>query len=114
MQDDSSPYNQFRYSIRTPLTRKYYERRIKKFFDSIEFGSLICQIVLALRRIKDVLLIISSRFGDDGIVVPTLPKLIEVRDKKEFDATKLNLSVYNNSKMKRVPLTENELNGVPP
>ena len=38
IEDDSSPYNQFRYSIRTPLTRKYYERRIKKFFDSIEFG----------------------------------------------------------------------------
>jgi hypothetical protein len=35
-----------------------------------------------------------------------------MRAKNEFDVTKLNLSVYNNSKMKRVSLTENELNGV--
>jgi hypothetical protein len=46
------------------------------------------------------------------MVVPTFPRLIEIRAKKEFDEMKLNLSVYNNSKMKRVPLTENELNGV--
>ena len=78
-----------------------------------EFASLISQIVSALRRIKDVLLIISSRFGDEEMVVPTFPRLIEIRAKKEFDETKLNLSVYNNSKMKRVALTENELNGVP-
>ena len=47
------------------------------------------------------------------MVLPTFPRLIEVRAKKEFDETKLNLSIYNNSKMKRVSLTENELNGVP-
>ena len=27
----------FRYSIRSELTRKYYERRLKKFLDFIEF-----------------------------------------------------------------------------
>ena len=78
-----------------------------------EFASLISQIVSALRRIKDVLLIISCRFGDEEMVVPTFPRIIEMRDKKEFDGIKLNLSVYNNSKMKRVSLTENDLNGVP-
>ena len=78
-----------------------------------EFGSLISQIVPALRRIKNVLLIISSRFGDEEMVVPTFPRIIEMRAKKEFDETKLNLSVYNNSKMKRFALKENELNGVP-
>jgi len=77
-----------------------------------EFGNLISQIVPALRRIKDVLLIISSRFGDKEMVIPTFPRLIEIRAKKEFDETKLNLSVYNNSKMKRVSLTENEMNAV--
>ena len=77
-----------------------------------EFGSLISQIVTVLRRIKDVLLIISSRFGDEEMVVPTFPRIIEMRAKKEFDETKLNLSVYNNSKMKRLSLTENELNGI--
>ena len=76
-----------------------------------EFENLISQIVSALRRIKDVLLIVSSRFGDEEMVVPTLSRIIEMRTKKEFDRTKLNLSVYNNSKMKRVSLTENELNG---
>jgi hypothetical protein len=76
-----------------------------------EFENLISQIVPALRRIKNVLLIVSSRFGEE-MVVPTFPRIIEIRAKKEFDETKLNLSVYNNSKLKRVTLTENELNGV--
>jgi hypothetical protein len=35
----SSPYQIFRYSIRSELTRKYYERRIKRFFDYIDFLS---------------------------------------------------------------------------
>jgi hypothetical protein len=78
-----------------------------------EFGNLISQIVSAVRRIKDVLLIISSRFGDEEMMVPTFPRIIEMRAKKEFDVTNLNLSVYNNSKMKRVSLTENELHGIP-
>ena len=60
----------------------------------------------------DVLLIISSRFTDKEMVIPTFPRIIEMRAKKEFDETKLNLSVYNNSKMKKVPLTENELYGL--
>jgi hypothetical protein len=33
----TSPYSMFKYSIRTDLTRKYYERRIRTFFDFIEF-----------------------------------------------------------------------------
>jgi hypothetical protein len=35
--DVTSPYSMFKYSIRTELTRKYYERRIRTFFDFIEF-----------------------------------------------------------------------------
>jgi hypothetical protein len=31
------PYTMFRYSIRSEVTRKYYERRLRKFFDFIEF-----------------------------------------------------------------------------
>jgi hypothetical protein len=27
----------FKYAIKTEITRKYYERRLKKFFDFIEF-----------------------------------------------------------------------------
>ena len=59
------------------------------------------------------MLIISSRFREEEMVVPTFPRIIEMRPKKESDETKLNLSVYKDSKMKRVQLSENELNGVP-
>jgi len=37
VQDVTSPYYMFKYSIRSELTRKYYERRIRTFFDFIEF-----------------------------------------------------------------------------
>jgi FtsZ-binding cell division protein ZapB len=39
----SSPYNLFKYAVRTEITRRYYERRIKTFFDFIGFmvGSVI-------------------------------------------------------------------------
>jgi hypothetical protein len=30
-------YLMFKYAIKTEITRKYYERRLKKFFDFIEF-----------------------------------------------------------------------------
>ncbi len=33
----SNPYHMFKFSVRSELTRKYYERRIRKFFDFIEF-----------------------------------------------------------------------------
>jgi hypothetical protein len=32
-----SPYSMFRYSIRSEITRKYYERRLKRFLDFIHF-----------------------------------------------------------------------------
>ena len=35
--DFLNPYNMFKYSIRNELTRKYYERRLKRFFDFINF-----------------------------------------------------------------------------
>jgi hypothetical protein len=31
------PYTMFKYSIRSELTQKYYERRLRKFFDVIHF-----------------------------------------------------------------------------
>jgi len=34
---DLSPYHMFRFSVRSEVTRKFYERRIRKFFDFIEF-----------------------------------------------------------------------------
>ncbi len=44
--------------------------------------------------------------------LPSLPIIIEIRAKNEFDETKLNLSIYNNGRLKRVSMTENDLNGV--
>ena len=35
-----SPYLMFKYAIKTEITRKYYERRLKKFFDFIEFETI--------------------------------------------------------------------------
>ena len=32
-----TPYPMFKYAIKTEITRRYYERRLKKFFDFIEF-----------------------------------------------------------------------------
>ena len=32
-----TPYLMFKYAIKIEITRKYYERRLKKFFDFIEF-----------------------------------------------------------------------------
>ena len=34
------PYLMFKYAIKTEITRKYYERRLKKFFDFIEFETM--------------------------------------------------------------------------
>ena len=34
------PYLIFKYSIKTEITRRYYERRLKKFFDFIEFETM--------------------------------------------------------------------------
>jgi hypothetical protein len=36
-QNQLSPYIMFKYSIRSELTRKYYERRLRTFFDFIQF-----------------------------------------------------------------------------
>jgi hypothetical protein len=35
-----TPYLMFKYAIKTDLTRKYYERKLKKFFDLIEFQTI--------------------------------------------------------------------------
>src|SRR5215208_6955272 len=39
-----TPYLMFKYAIKTELTRKYYERRLKKFFDFIEFETKVLSI----------------------------------------------------------------------
>lgn len=74
-----------------------------------EFESLTIQIVTALHKIKDVLLIFTSRFGDNKMEFPALPRIIEIRAKKELDETKLNLSIYNNGRLKRISMMEADI-----
>ena len=51
-----------------------------------------------VHKIKDVFIVLTSRFTDSQIEFPAISKIIEVRAKKEFNATKLNLSIRNNGR----------------
>ena len=73
-----------------------------------EAESLVSQIVTALHKIKDVFIILTSRLTDNQIEFPALSR-IEIRAKKDFDETKLNLSIYNNGRLKKASMTEAEL-----
>jgi len=77
--------------------------------DIDEFESLTIQIVTALHKIKDVLIILTSRFGDNKIQFPALSRIIEIRAKKELHETKLNLSIYNNGRLKRISMMEADI-----
>jgi hypothetical protein len=73
-----------------------------------EAESLVSQIVTALHKIKDAFVILTSRFTDNHIEFPAMSR-IEIRAKKEFYNTKLNLSIYNKGRLKKVFVTETEL-----
>ena len=73
-----------------------------------EAESLVSQIVTALRKIKDVFIVVTSRITDNEIEFPPMSR-IEIRAKKEFDDTKLNLSIYGNGRLKKVSMMEGEL-----
>jgi hypothetical protein len=78
------------------------------YVNTAEVESLVSQIVTALHEIKDVFIILTSRFTDNQVEFPALSR-IEIRAKKVFDETKLNLSIYNNGRLKKVFMTEAEL-----
>ena len=73
-----------------------------------EAESLVSQIVTALHKIKDVFIILTSRLTDNQTEFPAMSR-IEIRPKIEFDETKLNFSIYNNGRLKKVSMTEAEL-----
>ena len=77
--------------------------------DIDEFERLTIQIVTALHKIKDVVIILTSRFGDNKMEFPALSRIIEIRAKKELDETKLNLSIYNNGRLKRISMIEADI-----
>ncbi len=78
------------------------------YIRTAEVESLVSQIVTALHKINDVFIILTSRFTDNQIEFPALSR-IEIRTKREFDETKLNLSIYNNGRLKKVSMAEAEL-----
>ncbi|MFI5405547.1 MAG: hypothetical protein ACHQ1D_03425 [Nitrososphaerales archaeon] len=78
------------------------------YIHTAEAESLVSQIVTALCKIKNVFIILTSRMTNNQIVIPALSR-IEIRAKKEFDETKLNLSIYNKSKLRKVSVMEAEL-----
>ena len=78
------------------------------YINIAEAESLVSQIVTALHKIKGVLIILTSCFTDNQIQFPSISR-IEMRNKKEFDETKLNLSIYNNGRLKKVSVMEAEL-----
>ena len=77
-----------------------------------EVESLVSQIVKSLHKIKGVLLVLTSRLNDNNIEFPSLPKIMEVRAKKEFNLTKLNLSIRNNGRLRKASMTGYELTNV--
>lgn len=89
----------------TGLLDQFYQ---DPYIRTAEAESLVSQIVTALHNIKNVFIVLTSRMTDSQIVFPTLSR-IEIRAKKEFDETKLNFSIYNNSRLKKVSIMEAEL-----
>jgi hypothetical protein len=74
------------------------------YIRTAEAESLVSQIVTALHKIKNVFILVTSRFTDNQITFPPLSR-IEIRAKKDFDETKLNLSIYNNGRLRKVFIT---------
>ena len=78
------------------------------YINIAETESLISQIVSALRKIKDVFIILTSRLIDNQIEFPAMSR-IEIRAKQVFDEMKLNLSIYNNGRLKNFFVMEAKL-----
>lgn len=81
------------------------------YIHTSEAESLLSQIVTSLHKIKNVFIILTSRLTDNKIEFPAISR-IEIRVKQVFDEMKVNLSLYNNGRLRKVFVTENELNGV--
>ena len=78
------------------------------YIHAVEAESLVSQIVTALRKIKDVFIIMISRLTENQIVIPALSR-IEIRARQVFDEMKLNLSIYKNGRLRKMSMTKAEL-----
>ena len=79
------------------------------YINMSEAESLVSQIVTVLHKIKNVFIVLTSRFTNIEIKFPVLSRIIEVRAKKEYNVTKLNLSIRNNGRLRKASMTETEL-----
>ena len=79
------------------------------YINIAEAERLVLQIVTALHKIKHVFIVLTSRFTNTEIKFPALSRIMEIRDKKEFNETKLNLSIRNNGRLKKTSMMEVEL-----
>ena len=75
------------------------------YINIAEAERLVSQIVMALHKIKDVFIVLTSRLTDNKIEFPAMSR-IEIRTKQVFDETKLNLSIYNNGRLKKIFMNE--------
>jgi len=87
------------------LLDKFYQ---DPYIHAAEAEYLVPQIVTALHKTKNVCVVLTSRFTNNEIKFPALSR-IEICTKKEFDETKLNLSIYNKGRLKKVSMMEAEL-----
>jgi hypothetical protein len=74
-----------------------------------EADSLESQIVTALCKIKNVLIVLASRMGDNERSFLHCLELVKFVIKKEFNETKLNFCIRNNGRLKRVSMMETEI-----
>jgi hypothetical protein len=89
----------------TGLLDQFYQ---DPYVNITEAERLVSQIVTALHKIKNVFIVLTSRLTDTKIEFPAMTR-IEIRTKNEFDETKLNVSIYNNGRLKNVSVIEAEL-----
>ncbi len=73
-----------------------------------EAESLVSQIVTSLHKIKYVFIVLTSRLTDNQIKFPAMTR-IEIRAKEVYDETKLNLSIHNKGRLRKVFMTDAEL-----
>jgi hypothetical protein len=84
------------YSRHSDLLKTGLIRRRNNVLFVTSFGRLIYH---------SLLIIVTSRW-DNNMEFPVLSRTIENRAKNEFDVTKLNFSIYNNGRLKRVSVIE--------
>jgi hypothetical protein len=89
----------------TGLLDQFYQ---DPYINIAEAERLVSQIVTALHKIKNVFVVLTSRMTDSQIVYPAHSR-IEIRAKQVFDEMKLNFSIYNKGRLKKVFMTETEL-----